>query len=378
MYGIESIRTFLFDYTLRNVALGAAILGIVSGTLGTFAVLRKQSLLGDAISHAALPGIALAFLFTGSKTPIILMIGAAIAGWAGTLAVLTVVKNTRIKEDSALGIILSVFFGFGLVLMTFIQKKPNAAQAGLDKFLFGQAATLMERDVITMTILGLITLIILMLFWKEFKLLSFDLNFGTSLGFPMRKLEIVLTALIVIAIVIGLQTVGVVLMSAMIVAPAAAARQWTDKLGVMVLLAGLFGAIAGISGAVISSTFAHIPTGPTIVLSISVIVLISLLLAPNRGLIWNWMREFNNRKQLAIDAVLSDLYVLAAHHQTIEHGHELKVLRAMSIGHGGTDRSLDELEKRGLAQQINIGKWALTAHGYEEAERLEHEREVKS
>jgi len=365
------LKDLVTDYTLRTVASGAILLGVVSGTLGAFAVLRKQSLLGDAISHAALPGITLAFLFTGSKTPIVILMGAAIAGWIGALFMSAIVNNTRIKDDSALGLVLSVFFGFGLVLLTFIQKMPTASQAGLDKFLFGQAATLLQRDVITMAVLGAVAMLVLILFWKEFKLLSFDPNFGSSQGFPMSLLNIILTTLIVIAIVLGLQTVGVVLMSAMIVAPAAAARQWTNRLGLMVVLSGLFGAVAGLSGAVISSVFIKMPTGPVIVLSMSTIVFFSFLFAFNRGIVWKWIRETRNRRRLQIEAILSDLYILALHHKSLEHGHKIQVLRAMSIGHGGVDGSLKELEKLDLAQQIESGKWALTAKGFEKAELLQ-------
>ena len=280
---------------MRNVLLGAAILGICSGTLGAYAFLRKQSLLGDSISHAALPGIALAFLLTGSKAPLILLLGAAATGWLSTLIVLGIIRTTRIKEDAALGIVLSVFFGFGLVLLTYIQKMPNANQAGLEKFLFGQAATVLAEDVVTMTTLGVLSIACMVLFWKEFKILSFDSDYGASLGFPMRGIEVGLTTLLVIAIVLGLQMVGVVLMSAMVVAPAAAARQWTNRLGSMVVLSGFFGAIAGISGAVLSSQVSRLPTGPTIVSFITAFVVLSLFFAPARGLIWKWFRQRRNR-----------------------------------------------------------------------------------
>lgn len=287
-----------FDYTLMIVAIGAALLGAVSGTLGTYAVLRRQSLLGDAISHAALPGIAIAFLLTGSKTPLILVLGAAVAGWLGTLFILSIVRLTRIKYDSALGIILSTFFGFGLVLHTLIQRTGNANQAGLDTFLFGQAATILESDVLTIGILGGIAIVIMLVFWKELKLLVFDEGFAASLGFPIRALDILLTSLLVIAIVLGLQAVGAVLMSAMLVAPAVAARQWTDKLSVMMLLAACFGALAGVSGTIISSSASRIPTGPTIVLCATVVVGFSIVLAPNRGLLWNSLRYQRNKRNL--------------------------------------------------------------------------------
>jgi manganese/zinc/iron transport system permease protein len=367
---LELLGDLFFDYTLRTVALGSGTLGIVSGALGTYAVLRKQSLLGDAISHAALPGIALAFLLTGSKAPLVLILGAVAAGWVGTLLVMSIINTTRVKDDSALGLILSVFFGFGLVLLTFIQRMPDATQAGLDKFLFGQAAALLERDVVTMAALGTLALLTMLVFWKEFKLLSFDPEFGASLGFPMRILDVLLTTLLVVAIVLGLQTVGVVLMSAMVVAPAAAARQWTDRLGTMVALSAVFGALAGVSGTVISSTIARLPTGPTIVLCISAIVLLSLSLAPNRGLAWRWVRHQRNRQRLRLEAVLSDLYLLTSQHESLDHGHSIAALRTMSYGHGGVARSLGELAKRGWARQVGPDEWALTPSGLTQAEGL--------
>ncbi len=295
---METLNILNLDYTLMIVSIGAALLGIVSGALGTYAVLRRQSLLGDAISHASLPGIAIAFLLTGSKAPLILVLGAAIAGWLGTLLIMSIVRMTRIKYDSALGIVLSTFFGFGLVLHTLIQRTGNANQAGLDTFLFGQAATILERDILTIGILGGIAIIITLIFWKELKLLVFDEGFAASLGFPIRALDILLTSLLVIAIVLGLQAVGAVLMSAMLVAPAVAARQWTDRISVMMLLAAFFGALAGVSGTIISSTASRIPTGPTIVLCATVVVGFSIFFASNRGLLWDWIRQQRNKRDL--------------------------------------------------------------------------------
>jgi manganese/zinc/iron transport system permease protein len=255
--------------------------------------------MGDAISHAALPGVVLAFMLTGLKGPAVLMTGAAIAGIAGVLLVIAITSQTRLKQDSALGIILSVFFGFGLMLLTFLQQNPDARQAGLNHFLFGQAATLLERDVLVMALFGVPALALMLLFWKELKLLSFDRDFGASLGFPMRRLEVLITLLLVVAIVIGLQAVGVVLMSAMIVAPAAAARQWTDRMGLMVVLSALFGATAGVVGTAFSSVASGLATGPVIVLCISAIAAFSLLFAPNRGVVWAWWRRRAQRRTFA-------------------------------------------------------------------------------
>ena len=352
------------DYTLRTVALGSAALGLTSGALGSFAVLRRQSLLGDAISHAALPGVAVAFLLTGSKAPLVLVAGAALAGFLGTLLVMGVVRTTRVKYDTALGIVLSVFFGVGLVLLTFIQRRPDASQAGLDRFLFGQAAGLLRRDLLTMAILGGLALAVMLLVWKELKLLAFDPDFGASLGFPIRALDILLTSLLVVAIVIGLQTVGVVLMAAMVIAPFAAARQWSDRLGVAVGLAAAFGALAGVVGSVLSSEAERLPTGPTIVLCATAITLISLVFASRRGLFWQSLRGRRDRRRLRLAAVLADLLALEEQHPDAGRGHSAAVLSVMS---GGARSSLEELERRGHVRRLGADEWQLTDAGRERA-----------
>ncbi|MBT3450210.1 MAG: metal ABC transporter permease [Bacteroidetes Order II. Incertae sedis bacterium] len=367
---IELFSDLFSDYTLRTVAMGAALLGITAGSLGGFALLRRQSLLGDAISHAALPGIALAFLITGSKAPLVLMTGAALAGWLGAALISSVTNRTRIKYDSALGIMLSVFFGFGLVLLTYIQRNPDANQAGLESFLFGQAAALVERDVFVILGIGALVIFLMGLFWKEFKVLSFDSDFFQTLGFPVRALDHLLTGLFVIAIVIGLQTVGVVLMSAMIIAPGAAARQWTDRLGRMIMLSGCIGAVSGVGGALISSSIPGLPTGPTIVLIVSSIVVFSLLFAPNRGIVFRKYREWKSGKQLRVEAVLVDMYTLAAQHLSAEYPHSARVLDVMSSMSGPARRTLGLLKDLGLATQLDAKMWSLTPEGVRRAELI--------
>jgi manganese/zinc/iron transport system permease protein len=364
---VNLLHDLLFDYTLRTVALGAGALGAVSGALGSFAVLRRQSLLGDAISHAALPGIVLAFLLTGTKSVLVLVIGAAIAGWLGTLLVIAITSTTRIPQDSALGIVLSVFFGAGLVLLTYVQKMPTAAQAGLDRFLFGQAATLVGRDVARIAGIGALVVAGVALFWKELKILSFDREYGASLGFPMRGIEVLLTTLLVIAIVIGLQTVGVVLMAAMVVAPGAAARQWTNSLGRMVVIAAAIGALAGVGGAVASAASARLPTGPSVVLAATILVVASLLFAPGRGVLWTWLNQRRNRRRIREEAVLTDLYALARQHEGAEHGHAEEVLHAMEAGRVGVGRTLALLQSRGLVRRLRDRTWTLTPVGRDAA-----------
>jgi manganese/zinc/iron transport system permease protein len=281
----------LLDYTFRTVAFGAALLGVVSGVLGSFAVLRRQGLLGDALAHAALPGVCVAFVLTGSKAPLVLLTGAAVAGWLGALALLRITRSTRISEDSALGIVLSTFFAAGIVMLTAINRSGDANQAGLDKFLFGQAAAIVGDDVLTMALLGGGALVIVALLYKEFKLITFDAAFATSLGINAGPLGILLTALVVIAIVIGLKTVGVVLMASLLIGPAVAARQWTNRLSVMLVLSGLFGAASGFIGAAISFADDGLPTGPMVILALTAIVLFSLFFAPERGLVFDFVRR---------------------------------------------------------------------------------------
>ena len=292
----DLLNDLLFDYTIRNVALGAAILGVVGGALGSFAILRRQGLFGDALAHATLPGVCVAFMLSGAKTPVVLLTGAALSAGLGALLILTIVNRTRIKQDAALGIVLSVFFGAGTVLLTYIGGSGSGNQSGLDRFIFGQAATIVRDDVVTMGILAALALLVVVLLFKEFKLLSFDPAFAASLGFPVGRLNVLLTMLIVVAVIIGIQAVGVVLMAAMLIVPAAAARQWTDSLGAMVMISGFFGALSGVSGALISATGANLPTGPLIVLCATTLLVLSLFLGRSQGFLWGWIEGRRNRR----------------------------------------------------------------------------------
>lgn len=296
---MATLLALLQDYTFQTVALGSALLGIVSGVLGSFAVLRRQSLLGDGVSHAALPGVVMAFLLTGSKNTEVLLLGALFTGLMATFLIVNITRYSRIRFDSALALVMSVFFGLGMVLLTYAQKVPNANQAGLKRFIYGQASTLLERDVILMAVCGGILLTVVILFWKEFKLFSFDPEYAETMGFQTGRLNLLLSFLIVLAIIIGLQTVGVVLMSAMLIAPAVAARQWSNRLWVMVTLASAFGALSGILGTLLSSAVPGLPTGPVIVVCITVIAVFSLLFAPGRGILHRMYRR--RRSRLALE-----------------------------------------------------------------------------
>jgi manganese/zinc/iron transport system permease protein len=254
------------------------------------------------VSHAALPGVAVAFLL-GGESPAALIVGGAAAGWVAMLLVGVISRRSRVPFDAALGGALAVFFGLGLVLMTYIQRHvAGASRSPLERYLFGQAALLRDPDLGAIGMVGAAALLILALFWKQLKLLSFDPDYAASLGLPVRRLDLLLTTLTVVAVVIGLKAVGVVLMTALLIAPAAAARQWTDRLGRVVLLSGLFGALAGLAGTVLSHLLSGlpgikkaVPTGPTIVLCASALVIVSLLFGPARGLVWEFARARRRR-----------------------------------------------------------------------------------
>jgi len=290
--------TIFQSYTTQMVLLGTALLGLASGIAGTFAVLRKESLIGDGLSHAALPGVVIAFLLTGIKDIEVLIIGAALSSITAAWLITITVENSKIKFDGALATILSAFFGLGMVLLTYLQSLNNAGQAGLSKFIFGQAATILARDVYITSAAALIIIVLTALFWKELKLISFDVEYAKTLQIPVTFTLILYRSLLIMTIIIGIQSVGAILISSLLIAPAVGARQWTNKLDTMCILAGLFGMVSAMGGTIWSTTVQKLPTGPAIIVILSVIVLLSLIFAPNRGILWQYRRNKQSKQAL--------------------------------------------------------------------------------
>ena len=290
------LKLLLNDYTFRTVAAGCTLLGTVSGILGCFAVLRRQSLLGDAVSHASLPGICGIYLLTGSRNVELLLLGGLITGLACIGLIHIIEKYSKIKFDSALAFILSVFFGGGLVLLSYLNRLPGADKAGLNRFIFGQASTFIERDIGIIFFVGIVLLVLIIAFWKELKVVSFDAEFAETLGFSGKKVKLLISVMIVVTVMVTVQVAGVVLVSALLVSPAVAARQWTDKLSVMVLLAGFLGGASGLAGTVLSMGEKGVPTGPVIVTVISVAVIFSMMFSFKRGIVFKILRNRNSRK----------------------------------------------------------------------------------
>lgn len=273
------------EYNAALVLQGVSLLGAAAGVIGCFAVLRRRALTGDALAHASLPGLCLAFIILGERDLTALLLGAAASGLLGIGVIAALGRWTRIKEDAAIAIVLSVFTGVGVVLLTLIQKMQGGSRAGLNSFIFGTTAGMNSEDLQFIAVLAAITLLTVLAAFKEFKLVSFDPAFARVQGWPALAIDLALMVLIVLAIVIGLPAVGVLLMAALLVIPGAAARFWTERLSLMLVLSGVFGMASGAAGAALTIVFVKLPAGPAIILVAAAIFVVSLFFAPRRGLV---------------------------------------------------------------------------------------------
>jgi manganese/zinc/iron transport system permease protein len=358
---------WLLDVNTRWVLFGCALLGISSGALGTFTFLRRRSLIGDALAHAALPGVAAAFLLGSGRSLPLLLLGAFVAALLGALSIHGITRYSRIREDAALALVLSVFFGFGIVLLTVIQRTAQSSQSGLDKFMFGQAASLVGSDVRLMAASAAVTCVLVGLLFKELKLLCFDPGFGRGIGFRMDLVDSALMLLVVLVVIIGLQAVGVVLMAALLITPAAAARFWTDRLGVMTGLSAGFGALSGVLGTWGSLIAPRVPTGPLIVLAATGLFAISMLAAPRRGVIARLWRRARLRGRVARENALRLLFEAAE-----SAGDWSRALRPLEFpawradGAKSASRELGRLAREGLVERVGDG-FRLTSAGRERA-----------
>jgi manganese/zinc/iron transport system permease protein len=359
------MTAFLADYTLRVVLAGAMLAGALAGLAGAFAVIRRQSLLGDTLAHAALPGVCLGFLIAGGRDLPALMSGALAAGMVAAAAVSALSRLRRIKPDAALGITLSLAFALGLVLLTHVQARGGAA-GGIETFLFGQAAAMRAGDVALLAVLMALASGGLALAWRPVKAAVFDRDHAAVQGVPVGAVDLGLTGLVALAVVAGVQVVGVVLMTALIVAPAAAARQWARSLGGMVALSAAFGALAAGAGALVSASARGLSTGPVIVLAATALVALSFLVAPGRGALAALARRTRARDRAAEDRVLGSLDALARAHADPAYPAERGMIEAL---HGRAARAtLSRLEAGGLVRAVDHAPedtphWELTEAG---------------
>lgn len=288
----------MLSHNAQWVLFSTLILGMAAGIMGCFAYWRRQSLMSDALSHAALPGVIGGFALTGAKHLPLMVAGAAVSALLGALLIQWIRSSSRVKEDAAMGIILSVFFGLGIMLLTFVNRTAGGSQSGLDSFIFGQAASMVGKDVLTMAALALLVLLVAAIGYKEWKLFLFDSDFARGLGLSSRWMNGIYMAVLVLVIVIGIQAVGVILMAALLIIPAVSARYWTHSFKWMVVLSALFGGGAGMTGTLVSTFGKGWPTGPFIVLAASTLFVFSLAFGARKGLLVTYLQQRAQKKRL--------------------------------------------------------------------------------
>lgn len=380
---------FLQDHNTRVVVLGTTLLGLAAGTVGSFTLLRKRALMGDALSHATLPGIGLAFVIAtqlgyDGKTLPVLLSGAAVTGMIGVAGIVCIRSLTRLSEDTALGVVLSVFFGAGVAVLGVIQQMDTGHSAGLESFIYGKTASMLPSDAWLIGGTGLVSCVVCMLTFKELKLLCFDDGFAGSEGYSVTLLDSILMMLVVVVTIVGLQAVGLILVIALLVTPAAAARFWTQHLTRMVLLASGLGAISGMLGSATSALFPQLPSGAMIVLVATALFLVSMMAGPARGVLPRWQRRRRLNATVDRQHVLRGLFELLETngYQGPESGNAIPTVdfndlfQLRSWTKRRLRKELRRVEELGLLVQLAGQQLRVTNTGYHEAARLTHQHRL--
>ncbi len=290
-------------YNATLVAVGATLLGVAAGVTGTFLFLRKRALVSDAVSHATLPGVCLAFILMvalggdGRNLPG-LLVGSALSAGVGLWCLNWLTRRTRLAEDAAIGAVLSVFFGFGVVLLTVIQTMGSGRQAGLEGFLLGSTAGMLMADALVIAAGGAVTLALILMLRRPMTLVAFDPEYAAARGLPVDRVDMAMMGLVMAVTVVGLKIVGLILIVALLIIPAVTARFWTERSDHVVFLAGLVGGLSAYLGAAISASAPNLPTGPIIVLVSFALFALSLLLAPGRGVMAAVLRHRSYQRRV--------------------------------------------------------------------------------
>lgn len=301
----------LSDPNVRFVVISSVLLGIAASAVGVFAYLRRNTLVGETVAHSMLPGIGFAFMISGSRDPLYLVLGAIVAGWISVLFMEWIGKKGPLKNDIALAITLTGFFAIGILLMTHIQRGGYGDHSGLDHYIFGNVAAMTRQDTLVFGGLALGVLSVLGLMYKELKLFSFNPEYAQANGLPTKAIEIGLSTITILAIAAGIKAVGIVLMAALLIIPSAAARYWMGRLNGMLWLSALFGAVSGIFGAFISYQYSGLPTGPLIVVMLALLTALSVLVAPRTGLAAKHLRKLRRGRQMRAENFVKQVYQLA-------------------------------------------------------------------
>lgn len=373
---LEQITQVLLleEYNTRVVVLGVMALGAAAGIVGTFLLLRKRALTADALSHATLPGIAVAFMIAvalggSGKSMFGLLLGAFVFGCIGVLVILAIRHTTRLKDDAAIGIVLSVFFGLGLCLLKIATEMPSGSAAGLQGFIFGKAASMVASDAMTMLAVAVGVILVIGLFRKEFTLLCFDEKFSKTQGWPVLTLDIVLMGLVAIVTVIALQSVGLVLAVAMLIIPAASARYWAKGTASMLLIAALFGCLNGWLGATVSALVPRMPTGPIIVLLCGFWFMVSFIFGRNNGVLVSQIARIRLQRRVAMQHLLRAVWETNEREQLDTFGVDA-IVSMRSWKRASVLQQLKKAQKKGFAKKQSVDVWAITTKGKHEASRV--------
>ena len=357
------------DANINNVLLGTILLGFTCGMVGVLVVLNKKALIVDAVSHAILPGICIGFMISGIKDSRYLILGGITAGAISVFLVDWITSISRIKKDASIAIVLSFMFSIGVILLSIIQESGNSNQSGLSDFLFGKAATILEEDLYLFGLLSLIIIIVISIFYQHFKIALFDSNFAHTIGLKNKYIQILISSLIIISTAIGIQTVGIVLISAMIITPASSAFFWTNNFKKSILLSGLFAVISSIVGVFISYLSPLMPTGPWIIVILSSIAIFSAVFS-EKGIVTKRLKGRKNKKKMISDNVLKYLYRIGENDNNSSKGrsfNEIKNFR--SINSKELSEGLRILtSKKWVVKAGDL--WVLSEKGTKEAKRI--------
>jgi manganese/zinc/iron transport system permease protein len=351
------------------VATAAALaMGIVSGVVGLLLMLKKQSILGVSVSYASLPGLMIAFLLVGTRIQGALLAGAALTASLMAIYVIFLVKNKSLQRSSSVNLLLTASLGLGLVFLTISNHNPTLVPQDISNFLFGEVATIQLLDAQITVSVALAVLFALFLFWKELIIVACDPSYAVSAGYAVFRLDLLLAFLVVSAVLSGIQTVGVILMGAMLVAPAVAARSWTNSRRIMLLLSMLIGGFAGVIGTILANMTPKLPIGPTIVLLASGFACLSFFFAPRRGILWVHLRQRKLQNSTDPYAVLNMLYLLSKQHKDVNHGHSEATISAFYPLKKNLGDMLAHLSTLDMVIQTKPQYWAITGAGVQEME----------
>lgn len=364
----------LQQYNTRVVVLSTAMLGVAAGLIGTFLLLRKRSLMGDALSHATLPGVAVAFIImvalggTGKTLPFLLL-GAGIFGVIGFASVMLIHNYTRLKDDAAMGIVLSVFFGAGVALLGIVQQMAGGSKAGLESYIYGKTASIVKADALWIGAIAVAVVLCCIAFYKELKILCFDDDYASSQGWPTFRLDLLMLGLVTLVTVIGLQAVGLILVIALLIIPPAAARFWTENLRAMLIASSIIGGVGCWLGASMSALMSDLPAGAVIVIVNAMVFVFSMIFGTKRGIFIRQLGHFQLSRKIARQHVLRAMFELREGRNVGPVRFDaLLAKRSWSSAH--LRRQLNALERDVMLLEEQPGQYQLTEKGRKHAARL--------